>query len=124
MTTSPDAEPRAASPSPGPGRTVRLALTGDLDHDTCGELLRQVRLALREHEGAEELRLDCGELGAVDSMGLSTLLQLHREACRDGIGFRLDDIGPVLKRLLDLTGTYEHLHASQGPTTAADGPHP
>ena len=124
MTTSPDAEPDVPSPSPDPRRTVRLALTGDLDYDTCGNLLQQVRLALREHEGAEELRLDCGELDAVDSMGLSTLLQIHRAACQDGIGFRLDNIGPVLKRLLDLTGTYEHLHASPGATAAADGQHP
>ncbi|MEV7208399.1 MULTISPECIES: STAS domain-containing protein [unclassified Streptomyces] len=113
MTTSPDAEPGASPASPDPSRTVRLVLTGDLDYDTCGNLLQQVQLALREHEDAEELRLDCAELGAVDSMGLSTLLQIHRAACRDGIGFHLDNIGPVLRRLLDLTGTYEHLHSTR-----------
>ncbi|GAA2765726.1 hypothetical protein GCM10010103_47670 [Streptomyces paradoxus] len=90
---------------------VRLALTGDLDYDTCGELLQRVRTALDDRAGADELRLDCAELGTVDSMGLSTLLQIHRSACRDGIAFHLDDIGPALRRLLELTGTYEYLTA-------------
>ncbi|MFG3250813.1 STAS domain-containing protein [Streptomyces sp. NPDC048187] len=97
-----------------------MALTGDLDYDTCEDLLDRVRLALREHEKAEQLRLDCRELGTVDSMGLSTLLQIHRTAVQDGIGFHLDNIGPGLRRLLELTGTYEHLHAAHEPTAAAD----
>lgn len=89
--------------------TVRLALTGDLDYDTCGELLQRVRTALDDRGAVEELHLDCGALGTVDSMGLSTLLQIHRSACRDSIAFHLDDVGPALRRLLELTGTYEHL---------------
>ncbi|MEU3935168.1 STAS domain-containing protein [Streptomyces sp. NPDC029044] len=98
------------TPSFGTGpHAVRLALTGDLDYDTCGELLQRVRTALDDGEGVEELHLDCGALGTVDSMGLSTLLQIHRSAGRDGIAFHLDDIGPALRRLLELTGTYEHL---------------
>lgn len=100
------------TPSFGTGpHAVRLALTGDLDYDTCGELLQRVRAALDDGGGVEELHLDCGGLGAVDSMGVSTLLQIHRSAGRDGIAFHLDDIGPALRRLLELTGTYEHLMA-------------
>lgn len=62
------------------------ALTGDLDYDTCGELLRRVHSALDDREDVGDLRLDCRELGAVDSMGLSTLLQIHRSAGHYGIG--------------------------------------
>ncbi|MFJ8148845.1 STAS domain-containing protein [Streptomyces sp. NPDC096094] len=124
VTTSPDADPTAASPSAGP-HTVRLALTGDLDYDTCGELLQEVRLVLGGREDVEHLRLDCRDLEVVDSMGLSTLLQIHRSACQDGIGFHLDNIGPSLKRLLEITGTGEYLLDSQGGATAPnDGRHP
>ncbi|MFF8939656.1 STAS domain-containing protein [Streptomyces paradoxus] len=102
---------------------VRLALTGDLDYDTCGELLQRVRTALEEGAGAGELHLDCAALGTVDSMGLSTLLQIHRSACREGIAFHLDDIGPALRRLLELTGTYEHLTTPrQSGAPGASGP--
>ncbi|MFD8231944.1 STAS domain-containing protein [Streptomyces sp. NPDC059696] len=93
--------------------TVRLALTGDLDYDTCAELLQRVRAALEGRVDVGELRLDCGRLGLVDSMGLSTLLQIHRVACRDGIAFHLDEVGPALRRLLELTGTYEYLTTPQ-----------
>ncbi|WCN05214.1 STAS domain-containing protein [Streptomyces sp. M92] len=120
MTTSPDEDPTAASPSVTGPHTVRLALDGDLDYDTCGELLRRVRLALDERADVEDLRLDCRELGVVDSMGLSTLLQIHRSACRDGIGFHLDNIGPALKRLLELTGTYDYLVSPQRTAAPAD----
>lgn len=120
VTTTPDSESDVPSPTSCPPHTVRMALTGDLDYDTCEDLLDRVRRALREHEGTEHLRLDCRELETVDSMGLSTLLQIHRTAGQDGIGFHLDNIGPALRRLLELTGTYEHLHATQKPTAAAD----
>ncbi|MFE9030947.1 STAS domain-containing protein [Streptomyces iakyrus] len=118
------------TPSFGTGpHTVRLALTGDLDYDTCGELLQRVRTALDGGGGVEELHLDCGALGTVDSMGLSTLLQIHRSAGRQGIAFHLDDIGPALRRLLGLTGTYEHLTTpgqseppgTSGPPVAEEG---
>ncbi|MEU3459561.1 STAS domain-containing protein [Streptomyces sp. NPDC006733] len=110
MTTSFDAVLRATQSPSGP-HAVCLDLAGDLDYDTCGELLDRVRLALLDCEGVRELRLDCGDLRTVDSMGLSALLQLHRTAGQDAIGFHLDNIGPVLRRLLELTGTYEHLTA-------------
>ncbi|MFE8964650.1 STAS domain-containing protein [Streptomyces iakyrus] len=118
------------TPSFGTGpHVVRLALTGDLDYDTCGELLQRVRTALDGGEGVEDLHLDCGALGTVDSMGLSTLLQIHRSAGREGIAFHLDDIGPALRRLLELTGTYEHLTTPRqaeppgpsGPPVAEEG---
>ncbi|WP_063788061.1 STAS domain-containing protein [Streptomyces sp. NRRL B-1140] len=98
------------TPSFGTGpHTVRLALTGDLDYDSCAELLERVRRALDDGGEVQELHLDCRELGLVDSMGLSTLLQIHRSACRDGIALHLADVGPALRRLLELTGTYEYL---------------
>ncbi|MGW7051064.1 STAS domain-containing protein [Streptomyces sp. NPDC054887] len=110
MTTPPDANSVVPQSPAGP-RTVHLALTGDLDYDTCGELLLQVRAALHDCEEAENLRMDCQELGVVDSMGLSTLLQIHRSACGKGISFHLLNIGPALERLLRLTGTFDHLTA-------------
>ncbi|MFI9613286.1 STAS domain-containing protein [Streptomyces sp. NPDC052023] len=122
MTTSPDADP-VATPSPAGPHTVSLALSGDLDYDTSAELLHQVRLALDGNEDVRDLRLDCRELEVVDSMGLSTLLQLHRSAGQDNIGFHLDDIGPTLRRLLELTGTYEYLTTPR-QADPADGNHP
>ncbi|CAM5402346.1 STAS domain-containing protein OS=Streptomyces alboniger OX=132473 GN=CP975_01170 PE=4 SV=1 [Streptomyces alboniger] len=111
MTTSPDAHSDTA-PAHGT-RTVSLTLRGDLDYDTSDDVLQQVRAALREQRDAEALRLDCGGLGLIDSMGLSILLQIHRTARENGIAFHLDNIGPALRQLLDMTGTYEHL--TSGP---------
>ncbi|MFJ8053371.1 STAS domain-containing protein [Streptomyces luteogriseus] len=103
--------------------TVRLALTGDLDYDACGELLRRVRTALDARREVTDLHLDCRELELVDSMGLSTLLEIHRRAGRDGIAFHLDGIGPALRRLLELTGTYKYLTSPQRSGTSAGSRH-
>ncbi|MFG3721974.1 STAS domain-containing protein [Streptomyces massasporeus] len=100
--------------------TVRLALTGDLDYDTCGELLRRVRTALDGPREVTDLHLDCRELELVDSMGLSTLLEIHRSAGRDGIAFHLEGVGPALRRLLELTGTYEYLTSPQRSGASAE----
>ncbi|MEU3661440.1 STAS domain-containing protein [Streptomyces sp. NPDC032940] len=118
MTASPDT-PVVVLPTPHP-HSVRLALLGDLDYDNGDLVLEAVQRALREHDGVRELRLDCRELRAVDSTGLSVLLLMHRLARRDGIGFHLDAIGPALKRLLDITGTYEHLTTAHPDVAAAE----
>ncbi|MEU6161796.1 STAS domain-containing protein [Streptomyces sp. NPDC047130] len=110
MTASPD-ESLTVLQFLGP-RTVRLALRGDLDYDTGDEVVRTVRHLLGEHTALRELRLDCRELGTVDSTGLSVLLMTHRLAGRQGISFHLDHIGPKLRRMLEITGTYEHLNTS------------
>jgi anti-anti-sigma factor len=108
VTTSPDAQPVAATPSAG-AHTVHLSFTGDLDYDTYGELLQLVHARLCDRPDVKHLRLDCQELDVVDSMGLAALLQIHRTAQQNGFGFHLDNIGPVLQRLLEVTGTYEYL---------------
>ncbi|MCF4136316.1 STAS domain-containing protein [Streptomyces sp. Tue 6430] len=109
------------TPSPTGRHTVRLALEGDLDHDTSGDVLHRVRLALLDREDVEDLRLDCRELEAVDSMGLSTLLQIHRSAQQGGVRFHLDNIGPALRRLLEITGTHDYLTASPEDDRPGDG---
>ncbi|MET8114870.1 STAS domain-containing protein [Streptomyces prasinus] len=105
--------------------TVCLALVGDLDHEVGDEVLHQVLHALRGGEDVRDLRLDCQDLGAVDSAGLAVLLQIHRHTSADGTGFHLDHVGPRLERLLRITGTYEYLTTprqaapSAGPTGSA-----
>ncbi|MER5888630.1 STAS domain-containing protein [Streptomyces sp. NPDC001941] len=90
-------------------QAVLLTLHGDLDHDSGEHLLAVADRALSEREGtATVLRLDCRELGAVDSMGLSALLHVHRRAAQDGLFLQLEGIPERLERLLRLTGTYEH----------------
>ncbi|WP_167536453.1 STAS domain-containing protein [Streptomyces ficellus] len=122
MTATPDPDPAVTPPPAGP-HTVHLALTGDLDYDAYGEFLQQARAALEGRSDVTDLRLDCREAGLVDSMGLSALLQIHRSAEENGIRFHLDHIGPALRRLMELTGTYEHLTALQQPGPRP-GPHP
>ncbi|MEU3997501.1 STAS domain-containing protein [Streptomyces fungicidicus] len=119
MPIAPDAGPLRTLPPTDP-HTLCLALVGDLDYEVGDEVLHQVRRALRAREDLRELRLDCRELATTDSTGLSVLLQLHRDAGRDGVGFHLDNVGPVLERLLRVTGTYEHLRTGRPDELPAD----
>ncbi|WP_432080738.1 STAS domain-containing protein [Streptomyces sp. WAC 04229] len=120
MTPSPDADPVALQPATSP-HTVRLALHGDLDYDNGDDVLRAVQRALSDHQDVRDLYLDCQALKTVDSFGLSILLLIHRLAGREGTSLHLDNISPTLKRLLDVTGTYEHL-AGPPPAAPTAGP--
>ncbi|MFI6369968.1 STAS domain-containing protein [Streptomyces sp. NPDC050546] len=105
---SPQTEIVRILPATGPNE-LHVALVGDLDYEVADDALGQVLQTLRAHHEVRHLRLDCRELDMVDSMGLTVLLQIHRNACENGVLFHLDNTGPVLRRLLHLTGTYEHL---------------
>ncbi|QYC42883.1 Anti-sigma F factor antagonist [Nonomuraea coxensis DSM 45129] len=91
----------------GPG-ALRVAVGGDLDFTTAGELLTTVVAAL-DGGGLTDVRLDCGGLRICDSSGLSALLTVHRQVTEAGARLHLDDRPAALDRLLDVSGTYEHL---------------
>ncbi|MCA1218352.1 STAS domain-containing protein [Streptomyces sp. 8L] len=91
-------------------RAVLLRLSGELDHETAGELLDAVRAHL-PGSGPEGLRLDCGGLADCDSTGLSALLMARRLTVAADVPLHLDNRQPPLQRLLEITGTLEYLTA-------------
>lgn len=99
---------------PAPG-VIRLRLTGALDFDTAEDLLRTVRHHLRARPAPTAYELDCSGLTACDSTGLSTLLMAHRLTEEAAVPLPLTHRPAFLDRLLDLTGTLNHL------TRPADG---
>ncbi|MFE0037525.1 STAS domain-containing protein [Streptomyces sp. NPDC059015] len=104
-----------------PGRTFELEVTpadsgevclrihGDLDWDSADDLTEAARLCLEVGRTPRLLRLDCGKVTQCDSMGLAALLMIHRLAAAAGTALRLDHRPEALERLLELTGTLDHL---------------
>ena len=92
-------------------RLGRLAVLGELTFDSAAQLLDAVMEHLARHPTLRELRVDCAGLDHCDSYGLSMLLMAHRRALAAGVALRLDNRPSVLDRMLELTGTVEHLAA-------------
>ncbi|MEU0306522.1 STAS domain-containing protein [Streptomyces cyaneofuscatus] len=91
--------------------SVRIEVHGDLDYDSADILVNEVTAQLTDRPGLTDLHLHCAELGAVDSMGLCALLMIGRRAAEAGVRLHLDARSAKLDRLLDLTGTLDHLTA-------------
>ncbi|MGW1068887.1 STAS domain-containing protein [Streptomyces aureus] len=108
-----------------PGAVV-VHIAGDLDHETCDELTKAVDRNLAGLRGPEgqplELRLDFAGLDSIDSMGLAALLMVRRRTDAMGIRLRLDRRTRGLDRLLEITGTLEHLTAPRDENGGAYGP--
>ena len=88
-----------------------LQLVGDLDYVTTAAVVETVSRLLAEQSALRHLRLNCAELTFCDSAGLSGLLQIHRRTSSAGVQLHLDDRPPHLERILQITGTLEHLTA-------------
>ncbi|MEV8588722.1 STAS domain-containing protein [Streptomyces sp. NPDC051180] len=129
MTTSPD-DTFEFTTATGPDGALHVELGGDLAWDSADELLDAARTHLAAARHPADVRLDCARLTLCDSMGLSTLLALHRETSAAGVRLHLEHRPPFLDRLLLLTGTYHHLtdarataaHDGVTPGDEADGP--
>ncbi|MEU6213253.1 STAS domain-containing protein [Streptomyces sp. NPDC047023] len=90
---------------------VRVELSGDLDHRHADRLVEAVDRLLAAHPGVRDLWLDCTGLSSVDSSGLAALLMVRRRTDKAGAGLHLDGRTVQLNRLLEITGTLEHLTA-------------
>ncbi|MEV5602490.1 STAS domain-containing protein [Streptomyces sp. NPDC052299] len=103
------------------GGTTRLRLAGVLDYDTSDAFGTRATACVDADPGPAELRLDCSGLRLCDSMGLATLLMVHRRTAARGITLVLDDPPPAMERMLRITGT-RHLFAPRTEESrGADG---
>lgn len=98
--------------------TVCVTIEGDLDYDSSERLLDETSRQLARHTGLRHLRLDCSRLATCDSMGLATLLAVHRVTTKAGMRLHLDERPASLDRILRLTGTLNHL--TDSPAGAGD----
>ncbi|MGW5399369.1 STAS domain-containing protein [Streptomyces sp. NPDC003952] len=93
--------------------TVRIELHGDFDYERADDLLDAVVRILADRTGLKDLHLHCGNLTAVDSTGLSTLLMIRRHTDVAGVQLHIVDRPVCLDRILELTGTLPHLTAGR-----------
>ncbi|MGW1774891.1 STAS domain-containing protein [Streptomyces sp. NPDC002104] len=98
--------------------TVRIELHGDFDHTCADRLLDGVTRLLADRGDLKDLYLHCGNMTAVDSTGLATLLMIRRHTDAAGVRLHLVDRTTGLDRLLQLTGTLDHFTATSDSTTA------
>jgi anti-sigma B factor antagonist len=78
-----------------------LVCTGELDMATCDRVTAAVRGALEASPTV--VRIDCAQVGFVDSTGIRSLLDARRHADERGVEFQLVPSREV-QRLLDLVG--------------------
>ncbi|MEU2825586.1 STAS domain-containing protein [Streptomyces bacillaris] len=89
---------------------ARLRLTGDLDYDTSGELVARAAERLAARPELDDLHLDCAGLEMCDSMGVSALLQVHRDTAARRVRLHVEEAPPFLDRIMRITGI-DHLFA-------------
>jgi anti-anti-sigma factor len=92
---------------------THLRLIGELEYDTTTELLNTVKCLLAERDRLRHLHLDCAQLTFCDTVGLAALLSVRQNTETAGVTLHLDRPSDALRRLLELTGTLEHLTAAQ-----------
>lgn len=97
-------------------RSLRIEIEGDLDFHTADRLVATVRTQMEDNPDVRELELACGGMGLCDSAGLAALLMVHRRTSAAGVHLRLTGRSVQLDRLLDITGTLDHLTGASAET--------
>ena len=81
------------------GRSLTVALAGELDTLTSPELERETQ----DLGDVDEIVLDLKDLAYTSSAGLRVLLGLKRRMA--GRSLKLENIGPEVREVLDMTGS-------------------
>lgn len=89
--------------------SARMQVAGDLVYETVDNMVDAVSQLLRQHPARTQLHLDLSALTFCDSAGLSGLLLVHRRSAQAGVRLHLEHRPEFLDRILDVTGTFEHL---------------
>jgi anti-anti-sigma factor len=90
---------------PPSGATV-VALLGELDVAIAAAVEARLLTLVAQRPA---VRIDLDKLTFLDSTGLRALLHVSREARRQQCDLRLQNAGPPVRRLLELTGLTDEL---------------
>jgi anti-anti-sigma factor len=90
------------------GGQARVAVEGEIDLSTCGELREAV---LKCADGAQRLLLDLQRVDFIDTTGLATLLELRSTLQAKGVLFEIAATDGPVRQAVDVTGL-RHLLAS------------
>ena len=90
------------------GGQARVAVDGEIDLSTCGELRAAV---LKCADGAERLLLDLERVDFIDTTGLATLLELRSTLQAKRVLFEILAADGPVRQAVDVTGL-GHLLAS------------
>ncbi|BBY01331.1 STAS domain-containing protein [Mycobacterium seoulense] len=104
----------------GPSACVQVS--GDLVYETVDAMVAAVGRLLGQQPAPAHLHLDLSRLAFCDSAGLSGLLLVHRRSSQAGVRLHLDHRPRFLDRILDVTGTFDHLVAASDPESGAASP--
>ena len=102
---------RAVSIRTAARRTHRLALTGQLEHDTAATLEAEIDALCAS--GIEELILDLGGLHRLDSTGLQVLAMRCALCAKRGTVVRIEAVSPELQPVLVAAGLASHLGSGE-----------
>ncbi|MEU6532845.1 STAS domain-containing protein [Streptomyces sp. NPDC046928] len=106
---------------------AHIRVTGDLDWDSADDLTEAARALLRADPAPPRLHLDCARMTLCDSLGLASLLTIHRGCAEAGVRLHLDNRPAPLRRLLDMTGTaflFDDAPGTEVPDASGSAPPP
>jgi anti-anti-sigma factor len=83
------------------GGVAKVAVAGDVDTATAGELERAL---LQAAEGTSAVHVDLGAVSSIDSSGLRALIVARQASLDGGTEFGIVATTPAVDRLLRLTG--------------------
>jgi anti-anti-sigma factor len=95
-----------------PGRLIRLSVAGEIDMATVGELADPMTAAV-ERADVTGLIVDFAGVTFCDSVGIAALDRAYAAAGRRAIPFRLVNVQPGVRRMLELVGLFEALTADR-----------
>jgi len=88
-----------------------VALSGEIDMSTAGDLEKWLREAMRD-SGCRRLEVDLTDLDFLDSFGIRALLRGKEYADEKGVAFVATHPNGLIERILRTLGLFEHLTTS------------
>jgi anti-anti-sigma factor len=95
---------------------ARLAVVGPLDLATQDSMCQAAAAVL--HPPVRAVLLDLGGVSFFGAAGVTTLINLNRDAAKAGIRLVLTGVSPTVRRVLDLTGTTDLIPIAYTRTVA------
>jgi anti-anti-sigma factor len=92
----------------GAGGVVRLSVAGELDMATADEFAAAVLETLVSGDTVAVM-LDFAAVSFCDSSGIRALDRLYGVAAEMGIHLRAENLQPIVRRVLEITGILEAL---------------